>query len=133
MANILTDARRKEIWEGLSEVFVDNEPLYNFMAVQVGDTDIGTLEEIFFNEVAPVCAFNMNVFGVIPSVCWGFSPNDLEEWIHEMQARNRRSWIARVKHRIAVSFYRWRFAGDWNQIVTELEKRRSPTTNEEKR
>jgi hypothetical protein len=103
------------------------------MAMQVGDTDIGTLEEIFFNEVAPVCAFNMNIFGVIPSVCWGFSPNDLEEWIHEMQARNRRSRIARVKHRIAVSFYRWRFAGYWNRIVAELEKRRSPTTNEEKR
>jgi predicted phosphoadenosine phosphosulfate sulfurtransferase len=122
----ISDAQRQAIWEGLSDVFVDNEINYDYIAWKVGDVAINLLEEIFFNEVAPVCG--PNAMEVIPPVWACFDPEDLAKCIREMQMRNQKSLFARLKHRIAVKFYRLRFGGYWKEVVAELEKRRQKTT-----
>jgi hypothetical protein len=118
----ISDARRKEIWVGLSDVFVDNETDYDYISRKVGDINIDQLKEIFFNDVAPICG--PNLMTVIPPIWYPFDKDELANDIREMQERNRNSLIARIKHKLAVAFYHLRFAGYWRDVVIELKKRR---------
>jgi hypothetical protein len=78
MADPISEEHRKEIWEALSDAFIDrelDETDYRYMARIVGNIDIDQIEEIFFNEVAPVCGPNMMC--VIPPRWSGFNTEHL--------------------------------------------------------
>ena len=121
MESTLSDRRQEDVWEALSEAFNDNEVNYAFIAGELAGVPADQLKEIFYTEVAPQCAFN--VFAVIPPVWTGFDRASLAECIRDMQARNRRSVLARLKHRVAVAFYRVCFRSYWEQIAAELERK----------
>jgi hypothetical protein len=123
MDDTISDVRLEEIWEGLSEVFVDKETNYDYIAWKVGNVDINRLEKIFFNDVAAVCA--INAMAPIPEVWAGFNPVDLAKCIRQMQSHVQNSMAERIKHKIVVSFYRLRFGGWWKELAAELEKRRN--------
>ena len=114
--------RREEIWASLSDVFIDNEIDYSYIATQVADVDLPLLKEIFFNEVAPCCG--PNLMCVIPPIWAGFCPKELAKDIRTMQIRNSCSRVARLRHKGFVVFCRWYFRSDWNTLATEVEKRR---------
>ena len=121
MLSTLSDTHREDIWAALSDAFIDNEVNYEFIARRVAGVARADLEHIFFTEVVPECAFN--VFAVIPPVWAAFDRKGLAECIRDMQARNRRSVLARLKHRVAVAFYRVCFRSYWEQIEAELERK----------
>jgi hypothetical protein len=119
MADTLGDERREDVWEALSEAFVDNEVDYAFIAGRVAGVDPARLEEIFFTEVAPYCG--PNLMTPIPPVWAGFSRKPLIEGIREIPERIRRSPIAWLSHKGFVIFCRWHFRKDWRAIAAELE------------
>lgn len=121
MSSSLQPRRQEDVWEALSEVFNDNDVDYGFIAEQLGDVEPMQLKAIFFSEVAPQCAFN--VFAVIPPVWTGFDRDSLASCIRDMKARNRGSRWARIRHGIAVAFYRLCFRSDWERIEAELDAR----------
>ncbi len=118
MESALSDHRREDAWEALSEAFNDNAVDYRFIADEVDGIPPRQLQEILFNEVAPECAFN--VLAVIPPVWTGFDRTSPAECIRHTQVRNRRSLLARLRHRIRVAFYRVRFCSHWERIEAEL-------------
>lgn len=121
MESALSEERRKDVWEALSEAFVDNEVDYVFLTRGVDGIALGELKNIFFNEVAPHCG--PNLMTPIPPVWTGFDRERLAQGIHAMQARARRSAWGRFRHRIAVAFYRRYFRGLWEEIEGELNKK----------
>lgn len=114
----LSESRREDIWEALSEAFNDNDVDYAWMARQVADIPRSVLKDIFFSEVAPQCAFN--VFAVIPPVWTGFDRRSLAGCVREMKLRNRHSLLSRLRHSVEVAFYRVRFRAYWRRIEAEL-------------
>ena len=112
--------RREEIWASLSDVFIDNEIDYGYIASQVADVDLPQLKEIFFSEVAPCCG--RNLMSGIPPIWAGFCPKKLAEDIRTMQTRNSYSRIARLRHKTFVAYCRWYFQNEWNTLATEVEK-----------
>ena len=120
MESALSQGRREDVWEALSEAFNDNEVHYAFIAEQVAGVPKAELERIFFNEVAPQCAFN--VYAVIPPVWTGFDRASLSACIRAMQVHHQKSWLARFKHRIAVTFYRISLRSYWKSIEAELSR-----------
>ncbi|MGE5385430.1 MAG: hypothetical protein ACM3SV_06010 [Betaproteobacteria bacterium] len=118
MANALSEHRREDVWEALSDVFVDNEIDYSYIAAQVADVDVRQLEEIFFNEVAPHCG--PNLMSTIPPVWSGFDRRELANGIRAMQARNRDSLIARLRHKGFVVYCRRQFSGEWKTLIAAL-------------
>jgi hypothetical protein len=108
MADPISEEHRKEIWEALSDAFIDrelDETDYRYIARTVGNIDFDQLEEIFFNEVAPVCG--PNLMTTIPPIWSGFKPDILANDIREIQIRLQNSLFARIKHELKVAFYRF--------------------------
>jgi hypothetical protein len=114
----LTDARREEVWEALSDVFVDNEIDYKCIASRVADIEISKLKEIFFNEVAPVCGPNLMM--AIPVIWAGFNKKALSEDIREKLTLIRHSLIAWLRYKGFVFFCRWYFKNEWKEIVAAI-------------
>jgi hypothetical protein len=119
MADMPGDRRREDIWEALSDVFVDNEIDHMSIAGKVAGVDPARLEEIFFTEVAPYCG--PNLMTPIPPVWAGFSREPLVEGIQEKLERIRHSPIARLRHKGWVFFCRWYFRKEWRAIAAGLE------------
>lgn len=122
MADALSDERREAIWEALSDAFVDSEVNYRYIASRVADVAPVELKEIFFTEVAPHCG--PNLMSPIPPVWAGFDRVELGKGIRAMQARNRGSLIARLRHKGYVAYCRQRYRHEWAAIAAELENAR---------
>ena len=118
MGTALSDERREDVWEALSDAFIDNEVHYEFIARQIVGVPVAELKEIFFTEVAPYCG--QNLLTVIPPIWAGFDRQSLVENIHAMQARGRRCLLSRWRMRCSIAFCRVCFRGIWARIETEL-------------
>lgn len=118
----MSDNQLEEVWEALSEVFVDNDVDYDRIAEVVADVNPAELQEIFFTEVAPHCG--PNLMSAVPPVWTGFDRQVLAKGIREMQARNRESLIARLRHKAFVRYLRMHFRNEWQAIEAALAKRR---------
>ena len=55
----MTREERIQLWSALSEVFVDNEVDYAFIASQVAGFDRTMVQAAFYEDVAPACYSNM--------------------------------------------------------------------------
>ena len=121
MERTLTEEREEEVWEALSDAFIDNEVHYEFIARRVLGIPLGELKGKFFLEVAPLCG--PNLLATIPPMWEGYDRQALAESIREMLACNQHSALARLKHRVAVAFYRVCFRSYWEQIAAELERK----------
>ncbi|MDR1424831.1 MAG: hypothetical protein LBI92_09575 [Azoarcus sp.] len=118
MENVLTETKREDIWEALSDAFVDTDVDYDSIAARISDVEPAQLEHIFFSEVAPVCGYNL--MSPAPSEWIGFDREELFKMIREMQERNKNSAIAQIRHKLFVRFCRWNFRGFWRSISTRL-------------
>ena len=121
MGSALSDECREDVWEALSNAFIDNEVHYEFIARRIVGVPVAELKEIFFTEVAPYCG--QNLLTVIPPIWAGFDRQRLVENIRAMQARGRRCLLARWRMRCAIAFCRIHFRGIWAQIEAELGKK----------
>ncbi len=121
MESTLSEQRRQDVWEALSDAFIDNEVNYEFIARRVVGVPVADLKEIFFTEVAPQCG--PNLLTTIPPIWAGFDRESLSTCIREMQQRNRRSPSARIRHRITVALFRRFFRRTWARIELELARK----------
>ena len=121
MESTLSEQRREDAWEALSDAFIDNEVDYEFIARRITGIPTAELKEIFFTEVAPQCGPNM--LTTIPPIWAGFDRQSLANCIHEMQQKNRESPSARIRHRITVALYRRLFRRIWARIELELARK----------
>lgn len=118
MESELSDDRRVDVWEALSEAFVDNEVDYVALRRGVAGVPPDELKRIFFAEVAPHCGANL--LAPAPPIWTGFDREILAREIRAMLARARRSAWGRVRHRVAVALCRWNFASLWREVEAEL-------------
>lgn len=121
MERTLTEEREEEVWEALSDAFIDNEVHYEFIARRVLGIPLGELKGKFFLQVAPLCG--PNLLATIPPMWEGYDRQALAESIREMLACNQHSALARLRHRIVVAFFRWHCRDIWKEIETELRKK----------
>jgi hypothetical protein len=124
MADALSQSERELIWEVMSEFFVDTEVDYDWEVQRLKSFPRGTLREIFFCEVAPVCG--PNFLTPVPPVWQGFDPDELKRDIYDLLARRQKSVARRLLCAANISFYRIWFRDVWKQVEAALE--RSPVT-----
>jgi hypothetical protein len=111
-------ARKKPLWSAMSEVFVDSEIDYSYIASRLRGHDRDCLSALFFDDVAPVCGPNM--MSVIPPV-WDFFDDDwLYAAILARQAAVQR--LPRWRYRVGSAWRRWIFKREWRAIEAELDK-----------
>lgn len=113
-----TDRRREDLWEALSDLFIDNEVDYAAIARQVAGEPLPELERILFEEVAPYCG--PNLLTPVPPVWSGFSRESLVAGIRARLQRIRVSRFAALRHRCLVRYLRWQFAAEWRQLRDAL-------------
>jgi hypothetical protein len=116
----MNERQLEDVWEALSDVFVDNEVDYPHIAERIVDVDHSLLKEIFFKDVAPHCG--PDAMSNIPEIWEGYSKKKLAEGIREMKTRNEKSFISRLRYICFVAFCRFYFSDEWGKILTELNK-----------
>ncbi|WP_061537331.1 DUF7079 family protein [Collimonas arenae] len=118
MEYMLSEQRREEAWEALSDAFVDNDICYERIAAQVSDIDPVQLQKIFFEEVAPYCV--PNLMSPIPPIWSGFDKEKLIAGIRSMQEKNKHSVIANLRHKAFVLYLRRHFSTEWHAIRKKM-------------
>lgn len=129
MASIMTDARREDVWEALSELFSDPGLGTDWVASKVADIDDNILEEIYFNEVEPIC-------GSSYFACYGlydiyFDRDKLSSDIRNMLAKNKSSVFANLRHKAHVMYSRRFSKAGWEELATKLAEYRAAHQTED--
>lgn len=109
---------REDVWEALSEIFVDNEVDFAAVARAVAGVPRAELERIFFEEVAPFCG--PNLMTPVPPIWTGFSREPLVAGIRAQCARVSASRLAAWRHRLWVRCLRRIFATEWRTLRDNL-------------
>lgn len=106
----------EDLWFFLSDLFVDNEVDYKFIADRISDYDLERIEFHLFYNVAPVCSINLEQ--TIPVIWEGFSKDEL---IKDIQARgisskNQITW----KRKLAAKLYKFKYRVGWELLKSFL-------------
>lgn len=109
---------KKVVWMALSDLFIDNEISYEYIAQRVAHLPISEIEHILFYEVAPVCMSNLLVLS--PSNNKGFSEKYVLSNIHKHLLKLQDSWLYRKKVAAKIKFYRFYLKQDWYKLIAEL-------------
>ena len=103
----------------LSDIFVDNEVDFNYIASIAKDFPVAIVEEILFKWVAPVCYTNL--LTPVPSVCSGFDNKSL--WIDICDYRNKKGFPAKCKHKLLVAILKATYMKEWVNLKYEMLQR----------
>lgn len=114
---------QQEVWMTLSDLFVDNEISHESIAKRVAHLTIKQVEHILFYEVAPVCMSNLLV--VSPSVCKGFSENDIIPEVQRHLQKMTINKLYRYQVQLKAKLYRLLLKQDWIKIMTEIRQAQS--------
>jgi len=117
---LMTREERIHLWSALSEVFVDNEVDYTFIARQVAGFDRAMVQAAFYEDVAPACYSNM--LAPIPPIWTGFDSTWLGETIERAQAARQRSALRRLRDRLFIAYLRRALKAEWAKIAQELDR-----------
>lgn len=113
MADQLTD---KELCGALSDLFVDNQVDYDFIASIAKHFPLEHVEAVLFEWVAPVCY--TNALAPIPSVWSGFEPDQL--WSDIVEYRRKLAAAGFIGRRISHGrqiYLRHKFAQEWEELA----------------
>ncbi|MDW5416454.1 hypothetical protein R6242_07690 [Iodobacter sp. CM08] len=111
--------QRLDVWEALSDVYVDTETDFPIIAKKVKEVDLETLEYIFFDEVSAYCAVNFS--SPIPPIWTGFQRENLQEGILAIIKENQTSEWKRFKHQVYVAYLRWKYQELWRELRRHVE------------
>jgi len=116
----MNEPSREEIWEALSDLFIDNDVNYPRIAEKLAafGANVETLEYIFFQEVAAFCGMNLLVS--IPPVWVSFNREELCSGIKTIIQENEKSLMKRMRHKGYVVFLRWYFRKEWKEHIGYL-------------
>lgn len=120
MGDFLTREDRIKVWAALSDVFVDNDVNYTAVASALAGYDRSTIEDAFFNDVAPVCYSNMQA--AIPPIWTAFDRTWLEETIGSVKLARRNSRFRELRDRLFIAYLRWRLKSEWLAIERALDQ-----------
>lgn len=109
---------KKVAWMALSDLFIDNEISYEYIAKQVAHLPINEVERILFYEVAPVCMSNLLVLN--PSNHKGFSEAYIVSNIEQHLLRWQNSRLYRRKTALKIKFYKFCLKQDWHKLVSKM-------------
>lgn len=115
----MTREERIHLWLALSDVFVDTEVDYGYIAHQVQGFDRVTAQAAFYEDVAPACYSNM--LAPIPPIWTGFDSAWLSETIEQAQAARRSSTLRRLRDRLFIAYLRRALKPEWVKIEQELD------------
>lgn len=100
----------------LSDIFVDNEVDFKYIASVAKEFPVDTVEEILFEWVAPVCYTNL--LTPAPSVWSGFDKKTL--WIDICEYQNKKTFPTKCKHKILVSVLKVTYRKEWAILKYEM-------------
>ncbi|MBC8954940.1 hypothetical protein [Xenorhabdus sp. PB62.4] len=116
MGNQLTDI---DLCEALSDIFVDNEVDYEYIASVAKHFPLEHVEMVFFEWVAPVCY--TNGLTPVPPVWTFFEREQLWEDIQLIrQKKKTENKIEKIKMNIRQCFLRRYLAKDWQCLKDKL-------------
>lgn len=116
----MTREERIQLWSALSEVFVDNEVDYGYIARQLQEFDRTTVQAAFYEDVAPACYSNL--LAPIPPIWTGFDSAWLSATIERNQAARQRWPLRRLRDRLCIACLRRALKSEWAKIVHELDR-----------
>lgn len=100
-----------DLCEALSDIFIDNEVDYNYIASIAKNFPIDLVEYIFFEWITPVCYPNLCT--PIPTVWAGFKPDILWKDIIEFRSQPRKNgFITKLKK----YYLREKVKPDWLEL-----------------
>lgn len=103
----------------LSDIFVDNEVDFKYIASIAKNFPVATVEEILFEWVAPVCYTNL--LTPAPSIWSGFDKKSL--WIEICDYKSKKSSAAKCKHMLLVSILKITYRKEWLSLKYEMLQR----------
>ncbi|TRO32315.1 DUF7079 family protein [Ectopseudomonas mendocina] len=109
-----------QLWAVLSEVFVDNEIDYAWIARQLQTYDRAIAQAAFYEDVAPACYSNL--LAPIPPIWTGFDSTWLSETIDSARAARNNSVLRRLRDRLFIAYLRLALKSEWAKIEQELDR-----------
>lgn len=100
----------------LSDIFVDNEVDFKYIASIAKNFPVATVEEILFEWVAPVCYTNL--LTPAPSVWSGFDKKTL--WIDIVDYKNKKNFYAKCKSKLLVTILKITYRKEWVILKYEM-------------
>lgn len=116
----MTREERIQLWSALSEVFVDNEVDYLYIAEQLRNFDRATVQAALYEDVAPACYSNL--LAPIPPIWTGFDSTWLAETIERNQAARQRWPLRRLRDQLFIAYLRRALKSEWAKIEAELDR-----------
>lgn len=116
----MTREERIQLWSALSEVFVDNEVDYLYIAEQLRNFDCATVQAALYEDVAPACYSNQ--LAPIPPIWTGFDSTWLAETIERNQAARQRWPLRHLRDRLFIAYLRRALKSEWAKIEAELDR-----------
>lgn len=118
MGHPIDEIARERIWVAMAECLVDNEIDFDRHAKNLCQYPLSDLKTIFFREVAPVCGPNM--LTPVPPVWLSFDDDWVVREVKMLRAKCNRSAVFRLRHELAVLYFRARLANVWNEIELSI-------------
>lgn len=110
-----------KLWVALSDVYVDNETDYKYIAKVAKKYSIKEVEFAFFERVAPVCI--SNVLTPVPPICWYFDEDQLVLDIEALiKKRAGQGVMGKCGVIVAGRLRRLISSSMWAELKAEIEK-----------
>jgi hypothetical protein len=114
----LSPQERAKIQIALAEAFVDCTVDYHAMAQQVRDYDPKVVQDILYEDVAPVCFSNLET--PVPPIWTGFDSHWLLAEIAEQNRARQASWLRRRLDRVKIAWLRYSYGYIWKELTALL-------------
>ncbi|MFB0769889.1 hypothetical protein ACEU5N_19760 [Aeromonas salmonicida] len=112
-----------DLCEALSDLFVDNEVDFEYIARVARAFPITHVEMVLFEWVAPVCY--TNTLTPVPPIWIGFERDSLWTEIQSLLAREAKAGFTRKLSIALRQFYlRRQFADEWHKLSTMLAEKK---------
>ncbi|MCU1716799.1 hypothetical protein [Pseudomonas sp. 5P_3.1_Bac2] len=121
MGRVLTPQDRAKIQIALAEAFVDSAVDYQEIAEQVRDYDPKVVQDILYEDVAPVCFSNLET--PVPPIWTGFDNQWLLSAIAIQTQAREASWVKRQLHKLLVAWLRYSYGYIWKEIAAFRDSR----------
>jgi hypothetical protein len=122
MSNQKSAEERERIWVEMAAFFVDNEIDFDDHAATLCAHPPHELKTIFFREVAPVCASNMQT--PAPPVWLAFDDKWVIGAVRRLLLKNKESALFRLRHGLHVLWLRASLAKTWSEVERAIERQR---------
>ncbi|HCT5132645.1 TPA: hypothetical protein OTZ50_002412 [Aeromonas hydrophila] len=108
-----------DLCEALSDLFVDNEVDYEYIAKVARAFPVTHVEKVLFEWVAPVCY--TNTLAPVPPIWTSFERDSLWAEVQRLLAREAKAGFAKKLSIMLRQFYlRQRFAEEWHRLLVLL-------------